>query len=170
MNQSTYPKFIMMLALLLMINAVLVACGRRPLPEQGAAPGDGGPTATPATAATPLAAQFKQPTTIIEEAAKEEKEEKEEAEEAPTPEVDLSRGERTYTNKGCGECHGLQGEGVESKGSPLAGIELTETEFTDILRTGGKGELGNEHLYGTQAISPSGMEALYAYVKSFSGQ
>lgn len=168
MNQSTYPKFIMMLALLLIINAALVACGRRPLPEQGAAPSDGGPTATPATAATPLSAQFKQPTTIIEEEAI--KEEKEEAEEASTPEVDLSRGERTYTNKGCGECHGPQGEGVEGKGSPLAGTELTEAEFTDILRTGGKGELGNEHLYGTQAISPSGMEALYAYVKSFPGQ
>lgn len=167
MNQSTYPKFIMTLALLLIINAALVACGRRPLPEQGAAPVEGRPTATLVAAATPLSAQFKQPTLV---APKEEEKVANTPTPSPTVGVDLSRGERVYASKGCGECHGLQGEGVEGKGNPLAGTDLTEAEFTDILRTGGKGELGNEHLYGPQAISPSGMEALYAYVKSFSRQ
>ena len=128
-----------------------------------------GPTPTSTLAPTPLQFEFKQPTTIIEENEEEKGEAEEEATSTPepTPEVDLSRGERIYGNKGCGECHGEQLKGVADKGEKLTGSPLTEAEFTDILRTGGQGELGNDHLYGPQAISPSGMEALYAYVKSF---
>jgi mono/diheme cytochrome c family protein len=113
-------------------------------------------------AVTPISTHvFAQPTTLIKESA---------SEATPTPEAaaaDLSRGERTYTSKGCADCHGAQGEGVDGKGSVLAGTTLTEDEFTDLLRTGGEGALGNDHLYGPQAISPSGMKNLYAYVKSF---
>ena len=57
-------------------------------------------------------------------------------------------------------------EGLPDKGSALAGTELTEAEFKDVLRTGGHGELGNEHLYGTSAISESGIGALYVYLQS----
>jgi mono/diheme cytochrome c family protein len=101
---------------------------------------------------------FEQPTTIITVAAT--------ATPMPEQSVDLDRGKRLYESKGCAGCHGAQGEGVEGKAKGLAGTQLAEQEFTDILRTGGAGKLGNEHLYGMQAISPSGMKTLYAYVKS----
>ena len=140
------------LLIVLGLPLLLFACGR-------SQPSSAEPTKD-LLAATPLTTHvFKQPTTIIKEAA---------AEKVETPEVaaaDLARGERSYTAKKCGDCHGAKGEGVEGKGKALAGISLSEEEFTDILRTGGG--LGNSHLYGVQAISPSGMEALYAFVKSF---
>jgi mono/diheme cytochrome c family protein len=122
-----------------------------------------GPTPTSLLNATPLSTHvFAQPTTLIKKAT---------SAATATPEaaanVDLSRGERTYQTKGCADCHGAQGEGVAGKAEKLAGMSLSEEEFTDTLRTGGEGQLGNSHLYGTQAISPSGMKALYAYVKSF---
>lgn len=140
------------LFIILGLPLLLLACGQ-------SQPSSAEPTKD-LLAATPLTTHvFKQPTTIIKEAA---------AEKVETPEAaaaDLSRGERSYTSKACGDCHGVKGEGVEGKGKALAGTTLTEQEFTDVLRTGGS--IGNSHLYGTQAISPSGMEALYAFVKSF---
>jgi mono/diheme cytochrome c family protein len=145
---------------LLLMSLLLSACGR--------SSSAGGPVAkSTLLAATPISTHvFKQPTTIIKEEAVAEKVETPEAAtpEAAAPE-DLARGERTYTNKSCGDCHGAQGEGVEGKGSKLAGTAVTEQAFTDFLRTGGA--VGNSHLYGPQSISPSGMEALYLYVKSF---
>ena len=141
------------IAALTLLGMWLAACG-------GGGSASGGPTPTSALAATPISTHvFAQPTTII-------KKETEAATAAPTADADLSRGERVYTSKGCGECHGPQGEGVAGKAEKLAGTQLTETEFADILRTGGQGSLGNAHLYGVQAISPSGMEALYAFIKS----
>jgi len=47
-----------------------------------------------------------------------------------------------------------------------AGTSLTLKEFEDILRTGGRGRLGNDHLYGPSAITSSGIEAVYAYLQS----
>jgi mono/diheme cytochrome c family protein len=146
----------MILLALVLIGLWLPACGGSQAVSNQAAPAE-------AVTATPFSTHvFGQPTTIIK---------KEDASEkagtpAPGAEVDLSRGERTYQSKGCADCHGARGEGVEGKGNPLAGTQLAETEFTDILRTGGHGQLGNDHLFGVQAISPSGMEALYAFVKS----
>ena len=142
------------LLIVLTLPLLLFACGRSQ------------PASTPDTSfldATPLSTHvFKQPTTIIKEAA---------AKETNTPEpaqsADLARGERSYTAKGCADCHGAKGAGVEGKGKKLAGITLSEQEFEDVLRTGGQGKLGNSHLFGVQAISPSGMKVLYAYVKSF---
>ena len=139
---------------IVLIPLLLFACGQ-------SQPSSAEPTKD-LLAVTPLTTHvFKQPTTIIKETDTE----KVETPEPEAPAADLSRGERSYTSKQCGDCHGAKGEGVEGKGKALAGISLTEEEFTDILRTGGG--LGNSHLYGTQAISPSGMEALYAFVKSF---
>ena len=124
-----------------------------------------GPTPTHALAATPISTHvFGQPTTIIKQSNSQET--KDNGTPAAEAEQDMSRGERTYISKQCGDCHGLQGEGVAGKAEKLAGTQLTLEEFTDVLRTGGQGGLGNEHLYGTQSISPSGMEALYAYVVS----
>lgn len=78
--------------------------------------------------------------------------------------VDLKRGETAYTKNKCGDCHGAKGEGVADKGGPVAGTTLAFAEFDKVLRTGGG--LGNTHIFGRSAVSPSGMEALYAYVQS----
>jgi mono/diheme cytochrome c family protein len=106
---------------------------------------------------------WKQPTTIIEV-------EVTPADVTPTlASVDtktIERGRTLYEKKGCIECHGAQAEGVDGKGATLAGTSLTEEEFEDILRTGGRGRLGNEHLFGTSAITSSGIEAVYTYLQS----
>lgn len=79
--------------------------------------------------------------------------------------ADLSRGEAAYTKNKCGDCHGAKGEGVADKGNAIAGTTLSLEEFDKVLRTGGG--LGNTHIFGRSAVSPSGMEALYAYVQAF---
>jgi len=43
---------------------------------------------------------------------------------------------------------------------------MAAADFEDILRTGAKGKLGNEHLYGPSQISPGGVENLFAFVQS----
>ncbi|MBX3000425.1 MAG: cytochrome c [Caldilineaceae bacterium] len=82
---------------------------------------------------------------------------------APAP--DLSRGATVYNNR-CASCHGDQGQGVAGRAEPITEFELSYSEFEALLRTGGSGRLGNEHLFGPSAVSPSGMQALYAYVQS----
>ena len=139
--------------LLVGLSLILVACGG----EEESAPE---PTVPPASPTPFPTAIFKQPTTIITPRVQNTPT----AASPPTP--DLARGERIYNARGCAECHGAQGEGVPDKGNALAGTTLSFEEFSDILRTGGRGELGQEHIFGTQRISPAGMEALYAYVKS----
>ncbi len=88
----------------------------------------------------------------------------------PTADASLSRGETIYKNKKCGDCHGAQGEGVTDKGKALAGSTLTYQEFETVLRTGGEGVLGPEHLYGQSSISPSGLNTLYAFVASLTAK
>lgn len=82
---------------------------------------------------------------------------------APTP--DLARGEAAYVKNKCGDCHGAAGEGVTDKGNALVDMALPFAEFDKLLRTGGG--LGNTHIFGRSAVSPSGMEALYAYTQAF---
>jgi mono/diheme cytochrome c family protein len=79
----------------------------------------------------------------------------------------MARGATIYGNR-CASCHGEQGEGIADKGEALAGKLTTLAAFDDLLRTGGQGSLGPDHLFGPTAISPSGLEALYTYVQSFS--
>jgi mono/diheme cytochrome c family protein len=80
----------------------------------------------------------------------------------------LERGARAYERNECATCHGEQGEGVAGQAGAIAGTTLSETEFTDVLRTGGG--LGNSHIFGPSAISPGGMSALYAYVQSLGSE
>ena len=151
--KATGNRFALALVVLTLAGWSLFACGRGRTPA-----------AEPERlAATPLPTlAFKQPTTMIQAAAEVT------GTVAPGGEVDLGRGESIYSSKDCAGCHGAAGEGVAGKGKALAGTTLSEQEFTDVLRTGGKGELGNDHLYGVQAISPSGVTVLYAYIKSLS--
>ncbi|MFZ1752714.1 MAG: c-type cytochrome [Caldilineaceae bacterium] len=142
---------------LAMAAFVIVACG-------GAAE-----NLTPAATSRPVAtmppAKF---TAVAEQAASENTNVAPKADTlvTPTSDVSISRGELVYTNRKCGDCHGAQGEGVADKGSALAGTDLNFQRFEDILRTGDNGTLGNSHLYGPSAISPSGMTNLYAFVTS----
>ena len=78
-------------------------------------------------------------------------------------------GKTPYDNK-CASCHGAKGEGVEGKGKGVAGWTMSNSEFDDILRTGAKGKLGNEHLFGPSQLSPSGVENLYAYFHTIQKQ
>ena len=90
----------------------------------------------------------------------------------PTPAMagpDLALGQRVWDGK-CASCHGAKGEGVADKGKGIAGWQFSAQEFEDLLRTGQKGQLGNEHLYGPSQISPSGIAGLYGYLQSLSGQ
>ncbi len=77
--------------------------------------------------------------------------------------VDLSVGQRAYEKNKCGDCHGAKGEGVADKGKAVAGTTLSFEDFDKFLRTGG-GQ-GNDHIFGRSAVSPKGMESLYAYVQ-----
>lgn len=147
-----------LLALLLsLIVLVVAACGGG---EESAAP-----AATAVAVPTMPPARF---TAVAEQVAAEKTSVAPKVETLATPTADasLSRGELVYTNRKCADCHGAAGEGVADKGNPLAGTELSFDDFEDILRTGGNGELGPDHLYGPSAISPSGMKNLYAFVSS----
>lgn len=83
----------------------------------------------------------------------------------PAGSGDPVAGKTVYDNK-CASCHGAKGEGVEGKGKGIATWTMSAADFDDLLRTGAKGKLGNEHLYGPSQVSPSGVENLYAYVHS----
>jgi mono/diheme cytochrome c family protein len=164
---------LIVLTVVMLISAMLIsACGSGGSSQSGqpaAAPGE-----TRAAVPTVPQARFAQPTTMIStntaitmtSTATATVAATQAVESAATPTVDLNRGATVYANRGCGECHGAQGEGVEGKGSALAGTTLSEAEFTDILRTGANGELGPSHLYGPNAISPGGMTALHAWLVS----
>ena len=75
----------------------------------------------------------------------------------------VALGKGRYEALQCGSCHGDQAQGTD-KGSALAGTKLTEDQFIDFLRSGGK--LGNDHLYSTNRLSDAGGKNLYLYVLS----
>lgn len=76
----------------------------------------------------------------------------------------VERGRGRYEVLECVSCHGAKGEGVEGKGSAIVPIKLTEGEFITFMRSGGK--LGNDHLYSTNRLSPTGGTNLYLYLVS----
>jgi mono/diheme cytochrome c family protein len=150
------------LSLSVVLSLGLASCGAAGEPETGPVTAVTSEVKLITDATAPATHVWKQPTSIIEV--------KDTPAGTATPasadEKLIARGKRSYEKLGCGTCHGENGEGLPDKGSALAGTELTEAEFKDILRTGGKGELGNDHLYGTSAISESGLGALYAFLQS----
>jgi len=157
---------LLILPLLIVLGLGLVSCGtageQETVPEAAVTPEATEEVELITDATAPATHVWEQPTSIIEV--------KDTPSETATPAaVDnklIARGKRSYEKLECGGCHGENAEGLPDKGAALAGTALTEAEFKDVLRTGGKGELGNEHLYGTSAISESGIGALYAFLQS----
>lgn len=166
---SSTRRYRMSLAALALLAALLItACGA-----------DADAANAPRVVPTQPSARFAMPTTMITPtpdqptvASTGTPEAEEEAAAAATPEptaapaIDLNRGQTVFVNRNCAECHGEQGEGLPDKGATIAGTQLTLSEFTEWLRTGGKGVLGNDHIFGPTAISPGGMEALHAWLQS----
>ena len=75
----------------------------------------------------------------------------------------VTRGQDRYVKLDCGSCHGAKGEGTD-KGSAIAGAPKGEDAFVKFLQTGGN--LGNDHLYAGNKLSPTGAHNLYLYVVS----
>ena len=119
--------------------------------------GTGTPTPTIEPIPTPQGV-YEQPTSVITPAAAT-------SASATAAGADLAQGQRVYEVK-CISCHGDKAEGMPGKGKNLVSLAGTVQEFEDILRTGAKGRLGSEHLYGSSQISPSGVQNLYAYIQS----
>jgi mono/diheme cytochrome c family protein len=138
-------RILAQLGMVLLLSIVLAACG-------GAR--GGAPQATVEGIPTPQGV-FGQATsvmTILPPAATAE----------PAGSGDPIAGKTVYDNK-CASCHGAKGEGVDGKGKGVAGWTMSASDFDDILRTGAKGQLGNEHLFGPSQLSPSGVDNLFAY-------
>lgn len=81
----------------------------------------------------------------------------------------IARGLSSWERLECASCHGENGEGGSGsigdlEAPSLVGLELSEDEFIDWLRTGG--ELGSDHLFSTDRLSDSGSRNLYQYVLS----
>ena len=77
----------------------------------------------------------------------------------------VAQGQSRYAALACGSCHGDAGEGTP-KGSALAGTKLSQDQFIDVLRTGGK--MGNAHLYAVDRLSDPSGKNLYLYILSLS--
>jgi mono/diheme cytochrome c family protein len=77
----------------------------------------------------------------------------------------VAAGKGRYEALNCGSCHGADAKGTD-KGKALVPNKLTEDQFIDFLRTGGK--LGNNHLYSTNRLSDTGGKNLYLYIMSLS--
>src|SRR5581483_319770 len=77
----------------------------------------------------------------------------------------VALGKGRYEALDCGSCHGADAKGTD-KGKALVPNKLTEDQFIDFLRTGGK--LGNAHLYSTNRLSDAGGKNLYLYILSLS--
>src|SRR5262245_58992519 len=150
MDNLIMPKFHIFIAALLVI--VLSSCGA------GA-----GPSPTPAATPTPFPTySFVQKTeaqsivTISAETATAG------VKTALDPDK-VALGKGRYDALQCGDCHGDHGQGTD-KAPALVGTKLTQDQFIDFLRSGGK--LGNDHLYSTNRLSDEGGKNLYLYILS----
>lgn len=79
----------------------------------------------------------------------------------------VERGRGRYEALECASCHGDQGEGTDD-GPALTGMELTEAQFIDYMRSGGS--IGVDHQYSTDRLSASGGRNLYFYLLSLGSE
>ena len=170
-SRTTHFPYRRLLLLFVVVFLFIAACGRN---REGSADSSQSPSADRLAAPTMPAGQFTavgeqsiltDTASLTETAQTTQSVQTTQTTSAAAP--DLARGEAAYTKNKCGDCHGAKGEGVTDKGNAIAGTTLSLEACDALLRTGGG--LGNDHIFGRSAVSPSGMEALYAYVQSFSG-
>lgn len=153
------PKTLL-ISLLLFTALLFAACGNNSSSSDSSSSGGGQALPTPTAMSGSFKAVGEQ--TIITKTA-EITETSQTSDSVAAAGVDLSVGQRAYEKNKCGDCHGAKGEGVADKGKAVAGTTLSFEDFDKFLRTGG-GQ-GNDHIFGRSAVSPKGMESLYAYVK-----
>lgn len=158
---ASLQRFWIIVAIFL-ISLVVVACGRGQ--SGGDTSASAAPTAPPLPVPTKNFVAVGQLTVLTNTTTVSETAQTTQTSQSAAAGGDLKRGETAYTKNKCGDCHGAKGEGVPDKGGPVVGTTITFEEFDKVLRTGGG--LGNTHIFGRSAVSPSGMEALYAYVLS----
>lgn len=162
-----------LMVVLLMVALWLAACGGGASSQQQGAPSNSGqsvvvPTMPPARF-TPVPQQAAASVALTQTTANTQAaavDASADAEQTAADDQILRRGATIFVNRKCYECHGEQGEGITDKGAALAGTSLTLSEFTTVLRTGKNGEIGPDHIYGPSAISPGGVETLYAWLRS----
>ena|SRR5712691_2484483 len=75
----------------------------------------------------------------------------------------IAAGQGRYEALDCGSCHGADAKGTD-KGPALVGTKLSQDDFINMLRSGGK--LGNKHLFSTDRLSAQGGVNLYVYILS----
>lgn len=154
--------------LLLITLFVVVACGRREAASRDGAGTSESPSSNRLAAPTMPAGQFTAvgEQSILTDTARltQTTQMTQSAQAVSAAAPDLARGEAAYVKNKCGDCHGAAGEGVADKGSAITEMSMTLAEFDKLLRTGNG--LGNTHIFGRSAVSPSGMESLYAYTQS----
>lgn len=78
----------------------------------------------------------------------------------------IEQGQARYETLECSLCHGENGRGT-NKGPALVGLTLGESDFMNVLRTGGN--LGSAHVYPTSRLSDADGSSLYLYILSFNG-
>lgn len=131
------------------------------------------PTATPLPTSTPLPIfEYQSPTKLPEDnvataSAATTTAENQAAEDEPTLDpTAVARGANNWERLECASCHGENGEGGTAP--PLTGLELTQAEFIDWMRTGGT--LGSDHLFSADRLSDNGSRTLYQFVLSLGAE
>jgi mono/diheme cytochrome c family protein len=78
----------------------------------------------------------------------------------------ISQGQGRYVALKCNDCHGENGQGNGDKGPTLVGLTLSQDDFINFLRSGGK--LGAAHQFASNRLSVKGAQNLYLYLQSLS--
>lgn len=157
--RTTFVTIAVLLAVLLTVSACGRGGGGAPAEEpSGAVEAEATATRSPREVPTMPAAQFAQPTTMIDPTKV--------AERGSTPEVEVvdpAFGAQVYVRL-CADCHGEALEGIPGEAEPIEVYALNREELTDLLRTGGG--YGPTHLFGLDKVSPEGIASLQAHLES----
>jgi len=78
------------------------------------------------------------------------------------PGGDANTGKRLYTNYGCYQCHGYEGQGAQSTGPRLATDLIPFPEFSEYIREPRR----EMPPYTTKVVSDQELADIYAFLKS----